>query len=104
MKGKCKEDFEKWYLDEYNKLEYEYYDFPHLEDFFNLHLSMQWGVIVDFFDSAGIDVGVNKYGGGEDFMWFAIKDDLLFREFAKNRHEARTEAIEKAVEIYNEKI
>ena len=100
LTGKAKERFKMWLFrqlqtDEImeNILELEFFEtFPD---------SMKWGVYVDFFDSIGFNVGINKYGLSDDFMWFVVKDDLVFREFSNTREEARTAAIEKANEIVN---
>jgi len=40
--GQCKEDFEKWFLKQW--------DIKKLEYFYFLTSSMQYGVFVDFFD------------------------------------------------------
>jgi inhibitor of KinA sporulation pathway (predicted exonuclease) len=102
LKGKCKEDFEKWYAKRY----WQQLDSPTLEWFFGEYMpfSMQYGVYVDFFDSVGIEI----------FMYWDIFEKLqMFWGVAENgtthegledtRNEARQKAIEKAVVTYNSK-
>ena len=62
LTGKAKEDFEKWWEmkpREYRLIKYkasqDSIDFSWgVNDFFDLPFSMQFGVLVDFFDSVGI--------------------------------------------------
>ena len=97
LTGKCKEDFEKWYWE-------NVYDTMIKWD--ALTFSMQYGVYVDFFDSVGIDVYVASspnhksyyFSVGKLFKWETVTKQM------ETRHEARTKAIEKANEIYNEKM
>ena len=111
MKGKCKKDFEKWLKKKYKEIDIGY---PHdlsgcqsLNDAFKyLPHSMQWGVIVDFFDSVGIYIEVQYYSKSAFMAHFYINKEegeydrsLMF----KTRYEARAAAIEKATEIYNER-
>ena len=101
MKGKCKKDFEKWYSNPIRKeLQYRelrmFYDLPH---------SMQWGVIVDFFDSVGMCVTISRWHCDDisKYYWSADIDDFEVSDYLDTRHEARAAAIEKATEIYNER-
>lgn len=99
MVGKCKKDFEKWYSNPIRK-ELQYRE---LRSFYDLPHPMQWGVIVDFFDSVGINIEIAVYqfnDGGECFEARTCNDDL---EQFRTRHEARAAAIEKATETYNER-
>lgn len=106
MKEKCKKDFEKWLKKKYKEIDIGY---PHdlsgcqsLNDAFKyLPHSMQYGVIVDFFDSVGIYIEICKTPHSA-VCYYMVNDcdnDFLF----KTRHEARAAAIEKATEIYNER-
>ena len=96
MKGKAKEDFEKWFnhLPMSLDLCYSKVEFKHLTD------SMQWGVIVDFFDSVGITIQIAFFDSDFNIFDVFINDILTSKEH-KSRQEARTKAIEKANEIYN---
>ena len=104
MTGKCKKDFEKWFK---LNVEYDFYgdqsSYNITSDFLDLPHSMQCGVIVDFFDSVGINIEIAVYqfnDGGKCFEARTCNDDL---EQFRTRHEARAAAIEKATEIYNER-
>jgi hypothetical protein len=122
MKGKAKEDFEKWLkdvhlfdrttdIDEKERVELCLNDYPGF--YSGLLFSMQYGVYLDWFDSVGIkliddfDVNEKKF-----FFWYTTnvsRAKFLIYPFAtlvtffETRHEARTKSIEKACEIYNEK-
>jgi len=104
LTGKAKEDFEKWYLKtplsvRFNALHFFYED---------LSNSMQYGVLVDWFDSVGYDVSVSpwKQGGEILYLFCAIElgkaSHYPLETSSKTRPEARTKAIEKASKIYNE--
>lgn len=105
LTGKCKEDFEMWYS-------YHIYSETHhvfgILLFYKLPFSMQYGVYVDFFDSVGVTIS-------NDSCEFTNEFEAVFYQFntcvngvnygwKMSRHEARTKAIEKANEIYNEKM
>ena len=106
LTDKCKKDFERWYRD--NDFEFcigypnGLDDTDMCEDFYDLPLSYQYGVYVDFFDSVGIDLDVfllrNRF-----CIMVINKGDEVCSELSKyrTRHEARGEAIKKANEIYN---
>ena len=94
LTGKCKEDFDKWYLDTYCKgctriasLRLKMLVFLSLEP------SKQYGVYIDFFDSV-------KYEGKSFFS-------KIFAMYYKEKTEYFTHndiirnSIEKANEIYN---
>ena len=99
LTGKCKEDFEKWFLKQW--------DIKKLEYFYFLTSSMQYGVLVDFFDSVGIRIVIDM-----DFENKVYDKFVLYIEYKKHcfcnygmnfktRPKARNEAIKKADEIYN---
>jgi hypothetical protein len=107
LTGKCKEDFEKWYFDfamsEGSALV--------LDWFYKLNHSMQYGVYVDFFDSVDIyvsdkwnlynvDKGVVTEWGSH--IWTKENGDENIRN-KNSRIEARSKAIEKVNNIYNER-
>jgi hypothetical protein len=107
LTGKCKDAFEECIQD--NGFIYESFCqlghdaglyAPSL--FYRLTPSMQYGVYVDFFDSVGITCGLFTY---------TIYNPIYYRGYAGNktceskqtRREARTAAITKANEIFNNK-
>jgi len=94
LTGKCKVDFEKWYIDFFADEDYLYY--------FNKcgHPSEQYGVSVDFFDSVGINLEVNK-SRFISMYYVYVNMKTVPTETVKTRPEARNSAIEKANEIYN---
>ncbi len=109
---KCKEDFEKWFIEnpEFWKSRRVQAD---LIDWFNdLDESMQYGVYVDFFDSIGIYISdmVDCYHSSRNKPQFSTSGFSMCVEgngFCKDiddlntRQEAREQAILKANEIYN---
>lgn len=90
LTGKAKEDFREYF--ESNN------DYLGVGDFYNLPLSMQWGVYVDFFDSVNIITPVISQGW--ECFYTTWRGNM--QQF-KTRAEARKAAIEKACEIYNQK-
>ena len=105
LTGKCKEDFEEWYDKQHLELPLKNVPYETI-GFESICESMQYGVYVDFFDSVNIDISV-KLSGYFKFD-YSIKDkeshSLLFTEYdwSNSRLEARTKAINKANEIYNQ--
>ena len=122
LNGKCKEAFEEWLLGKYNFMNLythidddlvSYIDFIQentLKDeirnifFYRLPESMKYGVLVDFFDSVGIRIDIGS-GIVSDEFHFDIKTHRIeyVSDRLKTRPEARTKAIEKANEIFNNK-
>jgi hypothetical protein len=105
---KCKVDFEKWFnATEISDLiigtVYHYYgdeDVYFYDAFNNLPPSAKYGVYVDFFDSVGVSVEIMPLDCGISYYWL-INDNEMNDGETDTRPEARTEAIEKANEIYN---
>lgn len=112
LTGKCKEDFEKWLIDndQYGGV-VVFSDRQVLseEDYvvllYDMHESMQYGVYVDFFDSVGIFCEDRRYTD-INMAWVVkypnfngIQD--RFDGLTKTRQESRQAAIEKANELYN---
>ena len=113
LTGKCKVEFEKWYLTK------DYYDDYYIAfvpkkgmmdefrciNFKEFPESMQWGVYVDFFDSVNLFIEVIVVEI-DDFSFQIFKKESaksLSNGFTFNtRPEARNAAIEKANEIYND--
>tara|TARA_R110000744_G_scaffold372161_1_gene483683 strand:- start:1906 stop:2283 length:378 start_codon:yes stop_codon:yes gene_type:complete len=123
LTGKCKGAFEKWYMNSssiyfsagYHEVLSRLYGVSHegeLSVFYHSPESMQYGVYVDWFDSVGVkivvdfDTNKNKW-----FAWLLrnqrvrvlMRDNIFEQLFLESRPEARTAAIEKANEIYNER-
>ena len=96
LTDKCKKDFE-WY--------YDVLDIPHYYinvEFKILPESMQYGVYVDFFDSLGFNIWT--YTSDKKMFYYALlTSGRYLRSYGKcnSRAEARSEAIKKANEIYN---
>jgi hypothetical protein len=102
--GKCKQDFEKWFLSktkttyrESGKLRILKYDV-----FTTMSKSMQYGVLQDFFGSVGIDVVDDIDSCANDFRYLS-KVDFKYIDAHNTRPEARDAAIEKANEIHNQR-
>jgi len=104
LTGKCKEDFEKWLVCGEGRVNfYKYYSDKHGDDdpylwFTELPTSMQYGVYVDFFDSVDLSISMNQ---SNKTYWYDIQETLDDCKEVKTRPLARTQAIEKANEIYN---
>lgn len=92
LTGKCKEDFEKW------KRRDVFY-----KNIGIYSLSMRWGVLQDFFHNSGIDI-ITRWKDTRFISYAAPheKNDEFYRATEhETRAEARTAAIRKANEIYN---
>ena len=94
LTGKCRKEFQKCYL-----------GYSTEEDLWNhnnvLTDSEKYGVLVDYFDSAGIDIVDNIDSCANDFRYLS-KVDFKFIDAHNTRPEARTASIEKANELRNE--
>ena len=95
MKGKVKELFEEWYVNQFH--DYKFYN-----PFNILPSSMQWGVMQDFYDSLGINIFITVE---HDFGYIITKDryDEIYevKKWYNTRQEARQAALDKAEEIIN---
>ena len=123
LTGKCKEAFEKWFstglphqigFSEIKILRDSQY---RIGMFNRLDPSMQFGVYVDFFKSVDIFIFIEVcLGGGApvefpkitwrnsdwiDCYWEVYDDNGMLHPFDAYTDEAKTAAIEKAVEIFN---
>ena len=109
LTGKCKTDFENWYLDNrptdnygndihsiLNEMEYEFTDYP---------FSMQYGVYVDFFDSVGIYIHSEllEFGFDMEDTIHISQNQINYHQShpCYSRHEARQKAIQYANDYYN---
>ena len=121
LTGKCKEAFEKWYMNSssiyfsagYHEVLSRLYGVSHegeLSVFYHSPESMQYGVYVDWFDSVGINVigdrsrsilnNTNYFSN----VWDVHDGESSPLDFHNTLAEARTAAIEKANEIYNKRL
>ena len=89
LTGKNKEQFEKWYISQRYQL--------HLVNFYGLEDSMQFGVVVDYADSIGIQIGTKVYYG----TFAAFVNHYYIQEKFQTRDEARLAAIKAFDEIVN---
>lgn len=127
LKGKAKEDFEKWYKEKtkydfslnYIKLiakaENTFNSDWMLEAFYCSDFSMQYGVLCDWFDSVGINISIEPYWCvckltmdvpqelTFDMMVFGDSENDYDYSNHTTRTQARQKAIERAIEIYNNK-
>ena len=109
LTGKCWSDFKKWVWDvsAIGRTIIFYYDRDQMEldinDIFDkVPTSMQYGVLVDFFDSKGISIGITKVSRCVEYRYFIEnKYSYAIDGDCDTRQEARTEAIKKANELYN---
>lgn len=127
LKGRCKEEFEKWWEMKpreergiWYKGSIDTINFAFgMEHFYRCSPSMQFGVLVDFFEENDIypvilphwkkgiksfRVGFHVVNGGviDSFFIRPNNEEVLFVEF-KTPHEAREAALEKAQELFNSK-
>ncbi len=127
LNGNSLEQFEKWLFDK--RFEESFLidvdgtvvvALGVLDFFKQLDVSMQYGVLVDFFESVGLYLGVDSWATcgnvKETFFWFNVKDsnqeslikdtyqESLINSRNKTRPQARTKAIEKANEILNSRV
>jgi len=101
LTGQAKEEFEKWL---FGSLTFDYCE-DYNEWFRLTDLSMQYGVLVDWFDSVGIYIDVHKVFNLKEYRWWIEDDSLMLEDFQSeafnSRPQARAKAIEKANEIFN---
>lgn len=104
LEGKAKKLFEVWFDHTYYVTE----EFSNpdswlgIEEFYNLGLSFQWGVILEFADSEGyiIEIDYHKHSKAFDF-W--INEDISSDDngWSYTRKEAQLQAIKKLNELLN---
>ena len=99
LTGKCKEAFEKWSTNNGDLYSFHIMG-VYKGAFYELPKSMQYGVLVDFFDSTGMDIEIAVTPTFKEY-YCMINDDADEPDMFKTRQEARTKAILKANEIYN---
>lgn len=104
LTGKCKEAFEKWYLQTIEPKIGNLELLSKTVKFYLLPTSMQYGVYVDFFDSVNSNISMQFNEKSKTWSWFISKvnSNSLWNDYGiKTRHEARTKSTEKANEIFN---
>ena len=106
LTGAAKEAFEKWYNHKYNSVVIGVFDRIPLDKYYLLPDSMKWGVYVDWFDSVGLIIDMTYSQYEVNGFWFGVFKGKYYEfvEFDSNdvtRHEARTEAIKKGDELFN---
>ena len=103
LTGKCKEEFEKWFepplKDELDPWEIALHG-TMVAGFYTHRTSMQWGVLVDYFDSVGIIIEAYKYSLNLGYGCM-INNNSPKKGFT-TMDESRIAAIEKAGELRNE--
>ena len=111
LTGKCKEEFEKWYIITYFKDSIPLSVQEHcaiLECFDDCFKSMRYGVLEDYFDSVGVNIEIQNRVIGWNYKEVEYLPCCItlkgfdFGIHFKTRPEARTAAIEKANELRNE--
>ena len=113
LTGKALIEFEKWYLKNTkydfslnyirlcNDVQYVFHNQKMLLAFNCSPEAMQYGIIVDWFESLDLDIDVDVFKLiDEDFYGYMISGDHNEHEF-ETRPQARTAAIHKANEIIN---
>lgn len=93
LTDKAKEDFKEWV--------FENYYFQDINVLYPLHLVDT--LIIEWFDSAGIYIGVYPNNNMSSYLSFemSINDDWIGEELT--RQEATIQALKKANDIYNER-
>ena len=105
LNGKAKEDFGIFVFKKYKIATWD--------DFYKLPLVCQQALVIDFFDSVGIYISIEVYNKPDATTWYetyvstkSLLDWSLtydWNELFNSRPEATEKAIEKAVEIFNQK-
>tara|TARA_R110000782_G_scaffold387_1_gene1250 strand:- start:47 stop:373 length:327 start_codon:yes stop_codon:yes gene_type:complete len=105
LTGKCKQDFKKWQqdCDWFQDISIYNENYSNIEIFYTLNKSMQYGVYVDFFDSVGSYISVSGLVLSKTYICdiSVISNVEHYYDGFSTRAEARSKAIEKANEIYN---
>ena len=105
LKGKAKEKFEEWLLDNHTETLYSIGHFleptrvEYLEFFNDLPPQFQWGVIEGFADSQHKLITIKAIA--EPFLKFRVYIDFMFVNECDTRQEARTAAIERLNQLIN---
>ena len=106
LTGKAKVDFEKWFDDTHKHTMLLWGESVENTGFYELTDSMKYGVYVDWLDSVGIVICIEVWGNvnvkGLNTDYFKVEIDYVeVADYLDTRPEARTAAITKATELYN---
>ena len=93
LTDKAKEDFKEWV--------FENYYFQDLNVLYPLHLIDT--LIIEFFDSVGVYIGVYSATNYSQYLMFEISINDYWIGEEENRQQATEQAIKKANDIYNER-
>jgi len=112
LTDKCKVEFEKWFsIDEQNERglsdeQIKYVRINKIEMFYDLSNSMQYGVLVDFFDKVGLEMTDFKWRGKFTAALY-IDDDMKISDQIgkdkgfKKRDDARIFIVKKTNDYYD---
>lgn len=110
LTGQCKQDFEKWYINKAwisnQNISTNYTErlgLYKMNNFEQLPPSMQYGILVDFFDSVEIFISIDAYISKKEIYFQYDINYITANKRFKTRQEAREQAITKANEVYNKK-
>ena len=104
LQGKAKEEFEKYYI-QIEGLQDKTIQSQRLELllFYAMSEPKKYGVLVDWFDSVGVDIEIILDSSNKgDFTAF-VNNNML-GSTCHSRPQARQQAIKKAVEILNNRV
>jgi len=104
LTGKCKVDFEKWYI----KNVFRIFSIVYIDQFYRSPLSMQYGVFLDFLDTVDINVETFRNRFNRFRFYFEVDygkpievEELGLMDLPNTRDERRVNVIESANELYN---
>jgi len=97
LKGQAKKHFEKWLKGSYNGYSVDFY--------LSLPKAFQYGVIVDWFDSMGIQIEIIISNSNYAIQIFKVNNNYPMYSVGEweTRTQARQKAIEQANTIYNDR-
>lgn len=107
---KAKEKFEEWLkttsrneVVETSKFDNWIEPNDFIDEFYDLPLSYQWGVYLEFFDSEGVYISM-KSENNNRFVWDIWTEKLYEEHEEETRQQAQAEAVKKAFEILDERL
>ena len=108
LTGKAKVDFEKWFDDTHKHTMLLWGESVENTGFYELTDSMKYGVYVDWFDSVGVEIIMKEVRSStpntNTIYRAVINGSINTGSWKKSRPEARTAAITKATELYNNRV
>ena len=108
--GKNKEEFEKWYINDYvRRVENRAKNVWMTKMFYKSTFEMQSGILTAYYDSVGLTITLDhtRVSDNLDFLWtytMYFEKDLWQPECDTTRPEALKEAFKRANQIINEKL